>query len=226
MSAHCSGHQCATHPLYSKKTQRNHRTRCCWSQLVTGRCRSARPSWCWSEPGGASAMPHKPPSLLVLGHAAPGCPSPPNLWAPQAGRDLGMDCQDSDLSSGPATCHHDKNKTHHYCTWPTLRMPHWRKAFWSQNGLHRCLVLRDIPRNKDGVIPCNCITWTFNWSKFYLEKRETEKHGSGQFCSTFQSTGIFPSVCETGNMNLLFSIQSSFTLVSKSAKISPHWVQL
>ena len=116
MLAHGSGHRCATHPLYSKRTRRNHRTRCCWSQWATGRCRSVRPGWCWSEPAAGSAWPHKPPSPLVLGHAGPDCSFPPHLWVPQAGRDPEKDCRDSDLSCGPATCHNNKNKTHHYCT--------------------------------------------------------------------------------------------------------------
>lgn len=140
MLAHGSGHRCATHPLYSKRTRRNHRTRCCWSQWATGRCRSVRPGWCWSEPAAGSAWPHKPPSPLVLGHAGPDCSFPPHLWVPQAGRDPEKDCRDSDLSCGPATCHNNRNKQN-------TSLLHPASSKMLPRGL--VILLHDSPKHKD-----------------------------------------------------------------------------
>lgn len=48
---------------------------------------------------------------------------------------------------------------------------------WLKNVLHGYLVvlLYDLPRNEDGVLPCSWVTWTFNLSKFNLEKKTKRK---------------------------------------------------
>lgn len=179
MWARDSGHRCVTHPLYSKKTQRNRRTRCCWSQSATGRCHSARPGWCWNEPAGGSASPRKTPSLLFPGCAAPGCSSPPHLWGPPAGRDPDMDCWDSDLSSGPATCHNDKNTQNTSLMYSTSS----KKCLeFKKLGLRMRftdhLVLHGIPRNKTGALACSRNTPKFTLSKCNsVEGKGKEREG-------------------------------------------------
>lgn len=135
----CSGHRCATHPLYSKRTRRNHRTRCCWSQWATGRCRSVRPGWLSEPAAGSACHLHKPPSPLVLGHAGPDCSFPPHLWVPQAGRDPERIVGTADWSCGlqqPVTIT-KTNKTHHYCTQLSKMLP---------RGL--VILLHDSPKHK------------------------------------------------------------------------------